>query len=107
MAAPKRFQSGQKILTALSGLFLLPVDNGGPVHTSVTMQVGTFTLTAATPLVVADVNATADSQIIITLATPGGTVGALPVVQSKNSGVGFTVVGTASDTSIYNYIILA
>lgn len=67
---------------------------------------GTFTLNGATPVTVADVRIGAKSIIIIGLKTVGGTVGALPVVQTKTAATGFTIAGTASDTSVYSYVFL-
>lgn len=100
------FPSAQKLLTTLSGAFQFLIATNGPQAVALPGKFGEFTLTAATPLDVADTAVTAASGIVIMLKTPGGTVGALPVVQTKTAGVGFNVVGTASDTSIYTYLIL-
>lgn len=67
---------------------------------------GTVTLTEATPVVVANAKVTANSQIVFTLKTVGGTVGAVPSVKTITAGTGFTVAGSASDTSVYNYAII-
>ena len=73
----------------------------------VVLTLGTFTaLTGATPITVTDAAVTADSAIIITLKTVGGTVGAYPTIQTITPGVGFTVLNTAGDTSIYSYLIV-
>ncbi len=53
-----------------------------------------------------DSNVTASSTVVITLKTVGGTVGATPHVATITPGTGFTTVGSASDTSTYNYLIL-
>lgn len=67
---------------------------------------GTFTCNGATPVTVANANyGTYGTNILITLKTVGGTVGALPAVKTVTSGTGFTVAGTASDTSVYYYTI--
>jgi hypothetical protein len=100
------FPSAQKLLTSLSGAFQFLIATSGPQSAALPGKFGTFTLTAATPLDVADTAVTANSMILIGLLTPGGTVGAIPAVQTKTAGVGFNVVGTASDTSIYTYLIL-
>ena len=55
---------------------------------------------------VADANVTATSNIIVTLKAVGGSVGAIPHVQTITPGTGFTMVNTASDTSTYAYTIL-
>jgi hypothetical protein len=67
---------------------------------------GTFICNEATPVTVEATNLTANSVVIITLKTVGGTVGAVPAIQTVTPGTGFTVAGTAADTSDYNFIIL-
>lgn len=67
---------------------------------------GTFTINGTSPVTVTDAAITANSQILITLKTVGGTVGAIPHVETITPGTGFTVVGTASDTSTYNYTVI-
>lgn len=99
--------SGQKLLTEVSDAdFQFQISTTGPQAISLPAWTGSFTLTAATPLDVANTHVTATSMILFGLKTPGGTVGAIPAVQTKTAGVGFNVVGTASDTSDYYYIIL-
>lgn len=93
---------------------------GGPLAASLAMGVaaagitfkqgangktGTFTANGATGVDVANTSVTATSLIGIFLLTPGGTVGAQPVVQTKTPSTGFNVKGTALDTSVYAYII--
>lgn len=70
------------------------------------MTGGTFTLNEATPVTVVEPTVTANSAIVITLKTVGGTVGAVPAIQTITAGTGFTVAGTASDTSVYNYLVI-
>lgn len=68
---------------------------------------GTVTLNGATEVTVANKNVTADSIIVFTLKTVGGTVSPnAPNVKTITPGTGFTVAGTASDTSVYNYRII-
>ena len=67
---------------------------------------GQFTLNGATNVVVANVNLAAGDQILYTLNTVGGTVGAYPVVKVRTNGTGFQVAGSASDTSTYDYRIM-
>lgn len=67
---------------------------------------GTFTLNETTPVTVTEPNVTANSVIVITLKTVGGTVGAAPAIQTITAGTGFTVAGTALDTSVYNYRVI-
>lgn len=67
---------------------------------------GTFTLNGATPVTVANANLAVGDIIVYSLRTVGGTVGAHPSVKTRTNGTGFTVAGTASDTSIFDYRIL-
>lgn len=68
---------------------------------------GTFTANGATPVTVANTAVTANSLIIFTLKTVGGTVGAIPRCVTITPGTGFDVNCTASDTSVYNYRIIS
>lgn len=68
---------------------------------------GTYVNNGATPVTVNNKLVTANSVIIFTLKTVGGTVSAsAPNVKTITPGVGFTVAGLASDTSTYTYLIL-
>ncbi len=68
---------------------------------------GTFTCNGSTPVVVANTETTLTGLIVFSLNTVGGTVGAIPSVKTITAGTGFTVAGTASDTSVYNYYLFA
>lgn len=68
---------------------------------------GTFTANGASAVTVANTAVTANSIIVFTLKTVGGTVGAYPAIQTITAGTGFTVAATASDTSVYNYRIIS
>jgi len=76
---------------------------GSAFHASAT---GTFICNGATPVTVTDAHLTPSSNITVTLQTVGGTVGAVPAVKTVTPGTGFTIAGTASDTSTYQYTIL-
>lgn len=65
-----------------------------------------FTLNGDTPVQVDDVTISSSSVIVITLKEVGGTVGAVPAIQTITPESGFTVSGTAGDTSVYNYLVL-
>lgn len=67
---------------------------------------GTFVCNGSTPVTVTEPFVGASSAIVITLKTVGGTVGAIPAIQTITAGTGFTIAGTASDTSTYNYLVL-
>lgn len=68
---------------------------------------GVFTCNGATPVTVADTRVSANSAIVVTLKTVGGTVSpSVPYIATITAGTGFTITGTASDTSVYNYLII-
>lgn len=66
---------------------------------------GTFVLTGTTPVTVSNTNVALTSVIGFGLNTVGGTVGAVPSVKTITAATGFTVSGTALDTSTYNYAV--
>lgn len=66
---------------------------------------GTFVCNGSTPVTVTEPNVTANCVINITLKTVGGTVGAIPAIQTITVGTGFTIAGTAADTSTYAYSV--
>lgn len=94
----------------------LPVANGGTGGATAAIartnlgipsfHSGNFTINGVTPVSVADANVTASSVVAIGLKTVGGTVGAIPHLATITPGTGFTVVGTASDSSSYSYTII-
>lgn len=65
---------------------------------------GTFTANGTTAVTVADSRVTANSSISVTLKT-ASTPGAIPSIKTITAGTGFTISGTASDVSTYNYLI--
>ncbi len=69
-------------------------------------KAGTVTITGATPVSVATTAFTANSVVSFSLKTVGGTVGEVPSVKTVTPGTGFTVAGTALDTSVYNWFII-
>lgn len=75
----------------------------GPIDNDLPTMHGTVTLNGTTPVTVANTVITTGSVIVFTLKTVGGTVGAAPVVDTITAGTGFTVKGTAADTSVYSY----
>jgi hypothetical protein len=89
---------------AASYIELVPSGFGTPTSYWVLMGIGTFTANGASAVTVADAAVTANSIIIPTLTTVGGTVGALPAIKTITPGTGFTIAATASDTSVYAYL---
>jgi hypothetical protein len=68
---------------------------------------GTFVCNGASAVTVTEPAVTANSSIVITLKTVGGTVSpSVPYITTITAGTGFTVTGTASDTSTYNYLVI-
>jgi hypothetical protein len=67
---------------------------------------GTFIATGATPVSIATTAFSITDCVIISLNTVGGTVGAVPAIQTVTAGVGFTVAATAGDTSTYNWCVI-
>ena len=65
---------------------------------------GTFTANGTTAVTVTDSRVTSNSGITVTLKT-ASTPGAIPSIKTITAGTGFTISGTASDVSTYNYII--
>lgn len=90
--------------TPAAGTFTNLLANAKLTYTGV--RIGTFVNNGVTPVTVANANVTANSMIIVSLNTVGGTVGALPHVATITPTTGFTTVGAASDTSTYNYMII-
>lgn len=108
--------SNNSDITQLSGITTpLSLAQGGTAATTAAAalaglitagKVGTFVCNGVTPVTVNNVNITANSVVIVCLKTVGGTVGAVPAVKTITPGGGFTIAGTASDSSTYNFIIL-
>ncbi len=70
-------------------------------------RVGTFVANGTTPVVVGNSSVAITDAIIISLNTPGGTVGvSVPALVTITAGVGFTVAALLLDTSTYNYAII-
>ena len=85
----------------------ITVQGPGAEYTAIQAGGGTVTLNGATPVTVADARVTANSIIIFTVKTPAGTISHnAPNVLTITPGTGFTVGGTALDTSQYSYAIL-
>lgn len=96
---PNSFASYLTTYTAASTITMAGVYQGYYPHS------GTFTIAGTGIVTVSDTNVTTASAIDITLKNVGGTVGAVPAIQTITTGVGFTVKGTTADVSLYNYTI--
>jgi hypothetical protein len=90
----------------LAALMMSPGATGFSNQAAVLVSQGTFVANGASAVTVANANLTANSMILVTLKTVGGTVGAIPVPQTVTPGTGFTIAGTAEDTSTYSYLII-
>lgn len=66
-------------------------------------RVGVVTLTGTTAVTVNNTNIATSDIINFSLATIGGTVGAVPAIKTITAASGFTVAGSVGDTSTYNY----
>jgi len=108
-------------LTGTETLYVLGQDNTGQPAASTELTTvqdiadlaagaglarGSFVANGATGVVVAAPTVALTSVIAVSFRTLGGTRGAQPTVTALNAGVGFTVAGTALDTSIYNFVVL-
>jgi hypothetical protein len=97
-SADAKLQASQFVSSlAAGGLVLKQGANG---------TVGTFVLNGATPVTVGNTNVAISDAITISLNTVGGTIGVQPNVRTITAATGFTVAGTALDTSTYNYAII-
>lgn len=78
--------------------------SGSGVGTLTFEAFGTFTATGASNVTIVDPGYTVGDIVLFGLLTAAGTVGNIPKVTTGTTGTGFTVAGTASDTSVYQYI---
>jgi hypothetical protein len=98
--------SAGSLLVSGSVVPFVPAGAGSVPTKGLALTYGTLTLNETTPVTVANAAVTASSSIIITLQTVGGTVGVFPHIATITPGTGFTIFGTAGDTSIYSYLII-
>ena len=98
------FQSGAILQSPPAGR--VSIDTGGSVSAEFNVAATTVTVNGATPVTVTNTAVTATSSISVTLKTVGGSVGAIPAIQTITPGTGFTVAATAGDTSVYNVLII-
>jgi hypothetical protein len=67
---------------------------------------GTVTASNGTPVSVSNTNVTVNSIILLTVKTATGTNAGQAYVNSTTASSGFSIASGASDTSVYNYMIL-
>lgn len=79
---------------------------GHTVSTGGATKCGVFTCNGTNNVTITTTAAAITNLVLISLNTVGGTVGAIPKVTTITAGTSFTVAGTASDTSIYNWAII-
>lgn len=103
MAAPTISPTGAQQISPPNGQ--MPI-SAGPQASQVYVTTVTGIANGTSAVTVAAPQVTATSQIIPSLNTVGGTVGALPAIQTITPGTGFTFKATASDTSTYNFLII-
>ena len=104
MTAPTIWPTGAQLQSPPNGM--APMIGTGPQAAQVRLTSGTFVANGTSTVTTTQAAVTATSMILISLNTVGGTVGAIPVVTTITAGTGFTTVGTASDTSTYNYLVI-
>lgn len=91
----------------LSGALTFSTAASGPIlKQGANGRCGTFVLNGSTPVTVSNSSIAISDAIIISLNTVGGVVGVPPSVATITAATGFTVAGTAADTSTYNYAII-
>jgi hypothetical protein len=96
---------GQIKLQSFANPFGIGTQGPGPTSSFLLVSGGTVTCSGGATVSVANANIDAGSAIILTLQTVGGTVAA-PFVSTITVGGGFTVKCGASDTSVYNYVVI-
>lgn len=93
---------------SLSGSLTFTTINAGIIQKQGTNgKVGTFVANGTNSVTVTNTSIAISDAIIISLNTAGGTVGPTPSLKTITAGTGFTVVGTALDTSTYNYSVIS
>lgn len=93
--------------TVIGPLSSFPFSPGGvgyPGESFSNWSLTTGVVNGATPVTVTDGAVLATSVILFSLNTAGGTVGAIPHVETITPGTGYTWQGSASDTSTYNIL---
>ena len=104
IATPVTVPNGGTGVATLTGILL---GNGVSAVTALNYHFGTPQVaTGATAVVVVDANITANSVVVFTLKTAGGTPAGAPFLSAVTAGTGFSFKAAAGDTSTYNYVII-
>jgi hypothetical protein len=100
--------SGTQILAYIESVpTVYSVATAGPtLKQGANGRCGTFICNGVTPVSVNNSSIAITDCIIISLNTVGGTVGEVPIIQTITATSGFTVIGSALDSSTYNYCII-
>jgi hypothetical protein len=96
---------GQIKLQSFANPFGIGTQGPGPTSSFLLVTGGTLTCTGGGTIAVVDTNVDAGSAVLLTLKTVGGTVAA-PFVVTITPGTGFSVKCGASDTSVYNWVVI-
>ena len=76
------------------------------IRSGTNLKIDDAVCNGATGVDEANSSVTANSLILFSLKTVGGTVGAMPTVQTITPATGFNFKCTASDTSTYRYVLI-
>ncbi len=93
-------------VTSAGAMVFSTASSGPTLKRGANGRVGTFTANGVTPVTVNNTSIAVTDAIVISLNTVGGTVGALPSIQTITASTGFTVAASALDSSTYNYCII-
>ncbi len=93
-------------VTSAGSLVYSTAASGPTLKRGANGRVGSFVCNGSTPVTVTNSAVAITDTIIISLQAVGGTVGAVPAIQTITASTGFTVAGTLLDTSTYNYAII-
>lgn len=93
-------------ITVAGNITETSVGSGFVQKTGTNGRAGTFSLNGATTVTVTNTSVAASDFIGISLNTAAGTVGVYPHITSVSAGQFFTIIGTASDTSLYNFSMI-
>ena len=93
-------------VTSAGSLIFSTAASGPTLKRGANGRVGSFVANGTTPVTVNNTAVAITDTIIISLQAVGGTVGAVPAIQTITAATGFTVVATLLGTSTYNYALI-